>query len=204
VKSITTKVERFILGKDDYTTRHGERSATLQTSPSCFILRTTLCGNRFPSTILEMYSNKIATHCPKPTPKPDSGTSYIHYKRALWLHPARCPHDGKPVVAFVSRYSNLSEGRGCFKQHLNSWMYGDNKKYVFPNSSSSSPDDWLHGNLNPSLIYSRYIAIIGRSRWPSGLRRHELSSLALTLGSWVRVPLKAWMSVLCAVYSVCR
>jgi hypothetical protein len=34
---------------------------------------------------------------------------------------------------------------------------------------------------------------------PRGLR-HELSSPAQTLGSWVRIPLKAWMSV--CVYSV--
>jgi hypothetical protein len=33
-----------------------------------------------------------------------------------------------------------------------------------------------------------------RSQWPRGLR-HVLSSLALSLGSWVRIPLKAWMSV---------
>jgi hypothetical protein len=43
----------------------------------------------------------------------------------------------------------------------------------------------------------------------SGLRglRHELSSLAQTLGSWVRIPLKAWMSVCAFIlflcYSVC-
>jgi hypothetical protein len=34
----------------------------------------------------------------------------------------------------------------------------------------------------------------GRSQCPRGLR-HELSSLARTLGSWVRIPLEAWMSV---------
>jgi hypothetical protein len=38
-----------------------------------------------------------------------------------------------------------------------------------------------------------------QSQFPRGLR-HELSSLALTLGSWVRIPLKAWMSA--CVYSV--
>jgi hypothetical protein len=48
----------------------------------------------------------------------------------------------------------------------------------------------------------------GRSQWPRGLS-HELSSLARTLRSWVRIPLKAWMSVSCAFtlslcYSVCR
>jgi hypothetical protein len=39
-----------------------------------------------------------------------------------------------------------------------------------------------------------------RSQWPHGLR-HELSSLARTLGSWVRISLEAWISV--CIYSVC-
>jgi hypothetical protein len=38
-----------------------------------------------------------------------------------------------------------------------------------------------------------------RSQWPHGLR-HEMSSPAQTLGSWVRIPLEACMSV--CVYSV--
>jgi hypothetical protein len=33
-----------------------------------------------------------------------------------------------------------------------------------------------------------------RSQWPRALR-HELPSPARTLGSWVRIPLKAWISV---------
>jgi hypothetical protein len=38
------------------------------------------------------------------------------------------------------------------------------------------------------------------SQWPHGLR-HEMSSPDQTLGSWVRIPLEAWMSV--CVFSVC-
>jgi hypothetical protein len=38
-----------------------------------------------------------------------------------------------------------------------------------------------------------------RSRWPRGLR-YELSSLVLSLGSWVRIAIKVWMSV--CVYSM--
>jgi hypothetical protein len=38
-----------------------------------------------------------------------------------------------------------------------------------------------------------------RSQWPRGLR-HELSSPARQLGSWVRITFEAWMSV--CVYSV--
>jgi hypothetical protein len=46
-----------------------------------------------------------------------------------------------------------------------------------------------------SEVYSYFC----RSRWPRGLS-HVLSSLARTLGSWLRIPLKSWMSV--CVYSV--
>jgi hypothetical protein len=42
-------------------------------------------------------------------------------------------------------------------------------------------------------------ALMGRSLWQRRLR-HELSSPAQTLGSWVRILLEAWMSV--CVYSV--
>jgi hypothetical protein len=40
---------------------------------------------------------------------------------------------------------------------------------------------------------------ISPPQWPRGLR-HEPSSPGRTLGSWVRIPLEAWMSV--CVYSV--
>jgi hypothetical protein len=39
-----------------------------------------------------------------------------------------------------------------------------------------------------------------RSQWPRGLR-HEPSSPARTMGSWVRIPLDAWTSV--CIYSLC-
>jgi hypothetical protein len=38
-----------------------------------------------------------------------------------------------------------------------------------------------------------YYIQISRSQWPRGVR-HELSSFARTLGSWVRIPVEAWMS----------
>jgi hypothetical protein len=47
--------------------------------------------------------------------------------------------------------------------------------------------------------FRKAIAAIGRSQWPRDLR-HELTSLARTLRSRARIPLKAWMSV--CVYSV--
>jgi hypothetical protein len=46
---------------------------------------------------------------------------------------------------------------------------------------------------------------VSRTRWPRGLR-HEPSSLARSLRSWVRIPLEEWISVyafmLCLCYSV--
>jgi hypothetical protein len=57
------------------------------------------------------------------------------------------------------------------------------------------------------LHYSYIWQWVCRSRWPRGLR-HELPSLARMLRSWVRIPLKVWMSVcafiLCLCYPVCR
>jgi hypothetical protein len=41
-----------------------------------------------------------------------------------------------------------------------------------------------------------------RSQWPRG-PNHELFSLAWTLGSWVRIPLKAWMSVFAFILCMC-
>jgi hypothetical protein len=59
-----------------------------------------------------------------------------------------------------------------------------------------------------NMIVMNLIRTECRSKWPRYLR-NELSSLARTLGSWVRNPLKAWTSVLCAFnlclcFSVCR
>jgi hypothetical protein len=44
--------------------------------------------------------------------------------------------------------------------------------------------------------------IHSRSQWSRSIR-HEPSSLAQTLGSWARIPLKAWMSVLCGLFCLC-
>jgi hypothetical protein len=58
-----------------------------------------------------------------------------------------------------------------------SWDYFTEKKYCF----------WWS------------MCTMSRSQWPRGLR-HKMSSPAWTLGSWVRIPLEAWMFV--CVYSV--
>jgi hypothetical protein len=68
---------------------------------------------------------------------------------------------------------------------------------------STTNPTWPHPGLNPGPRGGKpatnrlsYGAV-----WPRGLR-HELSSLTRKLGSWVRIPLKAWLSVLVCVYSV--
>jgi hypothetical protein len=63
--------------------------------------------------------------------------------------------------------------------------------------------------LNQVTTYVEFgkiiIIILFLSQWPTGLT-HVLSSAARTLGSWIRVPLEAWMCVrvfLCCVV-LCR
>jgi hypothetical protein len=51
----------------------------------------------------------------------------------------------------------------------------------------------------PSLDLTTLAAVICRSQWPR-CPRHEMSSPTWILGSWVRIPLEAWMFV--CVYSV--
>jgi hypothetical protein len=55
----------------------------------------------------------------------------------------------------------------------------------------------MNNHLTYAPNFKSYDNIKCRSQWPRGLS-HELSSLARRLGSWVRIPPKVWMSVLCA------
>jgi hypothetical protein len=49
---------------------------------------------------------------------------------------------------------------------------------------------------NVKVQFSLYFSFSCRSQRPRGLR-HELSSFAPMLGSWVRIPLRAWMFGVC-------
>jgi hypothetical protein len=91
---------------------------------------------------------------------------------------------------------------GCMKHgiistrcQIMSWMNANNE-----------PPFCLKGhslNLYSRRSFSIYIAIcMCRSQGPCGLR-HELSSLARTLGSWVRIPLKAWMRLFYVCVVIC-
>jgi hypothetical protein len=72
--------------------------------------------------------------------------------------------------------------------------------------------DWSYGNFTVKTVIQKVkllfigpVLFICRPQWPSGLR-HLLSLAARKLGSWVRIPLQAWMCVrvfLCC-FILCR
>jgi hypothetical protein len=68
---------------------------------------------------------------------------------------------------------------------------------------SKEKENSLLSDVIPIVVMSRYMdpqEIRSRSQFPRGVR-HEVSSLARTLGSWVRIALKD-MDVRVSVYSV--
>jgi hypothetical protein len=52
----------------------------------------------------------------------------------------------------------------------------------------------LSAPMHVLFTFVLHITRLSRSQWPRGLR-HELSSLAQPLGSWIRIPLEVWISV---------
>jgi hypothetical protein len=87
---------------------------------------------------------------------------------------------GPAASSFMSHSIDLLRLNNIFKEIGTSWLN------IF---------SWLDERVLGVTINS-----LCRSQWPCGLR-YELSSLARTLGSWVRIPLKASVSV--CVYCVC-
>jgi hypothetical protein len=107
-------------------------------------------------------------------------------------------------IGIVSSYGLEAEVLGFnflrdkyFSLQLSAWIW-------VPNSLLSSGyrgrEAITHLPLLPRLRFLGPTTLPCRSRWPRDLR-HELSSLARIVGSWVRIPLKARMSV--CFYSVC-
>jgi hypothetical protein len=72
-------------------------------------------------------------------------------------------------------------------------------KFVEMNSIKLHSKTWFLGNIYKLYNIFTSWCLTGRSQWLRGLR-HEMSSLSRTLGLWVRIQLKTWMSV--CVYSV--
>jgi hypothetical protein len=125
---------------------------------------------------------------------------------ALWgVHQGESPQNA--VYGQLSKKSSLTWPRIICAKHLPEHGAEFNCATTM---KVSIPMFWT---LKPSgtcpyqaLNYNRYsvenkrgctptsLVVSCRSQWPLGLR-HEPSSSALTLGSWVRIPLGAWMSV---------
>jgi hypothetical protein len=101
----------------------------------------------------------------------------------------------------------MHKGRYRRRRRTRIVLYLLNKDQSSPSSSAAKSEQvpaFITSNRN-ILIWETnqrlgfYPIHTGRSRWSRGLR-HEPSSPAQTLGSWVPIPLNAWMSV--SVYSV--
>jgi hypothetical protein len=106
--------------------------------------------------------------------------------------------EGISWLELVMIWCNL----GCFSLIIQSNLF----KNCTCNLGSLQDGAFLEAKLWNYLQHDSYLKLrvvlnygIGRLQWPNG-QRHELSSLARTLGSWVRIPLKIWISV--CFYSV--
>jgi hypothetical protein len=91
--------------------------------------------------------------------------------------------------------SVLPYGRTVTESLLRSDREASLNSLDFQEAVSPKRELFLNSSLCLVLPFKR------RSRWPRGLR-HEPSSPARKLGSWVRIPLKEWMDVCVCVYSV--
>jgi hypothetical protein len=94
-------------------------------------------------------------------------------------------HDGHCSELIIERREHIQHDAHCSeliierREHIQQWT-------LFTSSSFRS-EIWFHQGS------------VGRSQWPRGLKP-KLSSLARTLGPWVRIPLEALMSL--CFYSV--
>jgi hypothetical protein len=110
-----------------------------------------------------------------------------------------------PTFALIGQCSWMREQTdGIWWQHFNEGSIKSDIKSI------------MVSQYFPKLVFFKQVCILFhlrhykhsytsyrcRPRWPRGLR-HELSSLARTLGSWVRISLKAWMSVFAFILRLC-
>jgi hypothetical protein len=85
----------------------------------------------------------------------------------------------------------LSERVSAFRTFILLNHFHDSKEMPFSKTQASF--------LRSFLVAESTVC---RSQWPRGLR-HEPSSPARTLGSWVQISLKAWMSVCAFILCLC-
>jgi hypothetical protein len=125
-----------------------------------------------------------------------------------------------PFVYFKSRYRQNREAEFIVK--VWKWEKGKpffrfRKKKIARNSIRICSYDSVNGQLYRDVwlkwrvqcqckvlvslkIFRKLSSYFIRSQWPRGLR-HELFSLAQTLGTWVSIPLEPWMSVcVCSLF----
>jgi hypothetical protein len=77
---------------------------------------------------------------------------------------------------------------------LTNHLYITHKNRAITSPYTASHGIHFYGSWTLKVIFLSYNSVLSRSQWPHGLR-HEPSSPAQTLGSWVRIPLEAYISV---------
>jgi hypothetical protein len=114
------------------------------------------------------------------------------FRRDMSPPPKGLKKETKQKLAWI-----IHQARLCFM--LVSWEVYSTLK--METTSSIETVGWLPTDWTESGFYSRHDAQT-RTQW-SRSRRHEPSSSTQALGSWVRIPLKAGISVcVCAVLCV--
>jgi hypothetical protein len=118
----------------------------------------------------------------------------------------RCFIRTKSVKFSVCLKHDVSVGSGDGDFHLSTQRHYRRLIYYYiillhisvvrPSSARKYINSYGYSTTTPNIMF-QWVPIIERQRG----QRLELSSLAQTLGSWVRFPLKAWMSV--CVYCLC-
>jgi hypothetical protein len=174
-------------------------SPKIQETPVCYLLHT--------GFLLAYCSDlKMETTCSSETSLGFQWTTQSYILEDRTLHNHRC----EKLKSYIAKY--ISE-----RKYLEQTLWREEKQFI---SNTSFP--YVTLSVNASTLYSalkndlttpqNYQIKISfsqhcRSQWSRGLRP-ALSSIARTLGSWVRIPLKAWMfvcaSILCLCCPVCR
>jgi hypothetical protein len=108
--------------------------------------------------------------------------------------------DGHLFLPSVKMFSKISEM--THNRTTASWIWNTSSRRLY---GRMSPRTFVTSYCNMQHDLCRLYLLRTyecRSQWPRGIRR-ELSSLARALGSWVRIPLKAWVSVCVHLFCVC-
>jgi hypothetical protein len=116
----------------------------------------------------------------------------IHFQRQRKRRPCTARLSNKRNWAFTKHTA-------VFSIFINTSISPRDKRFARQVYEFQQWSCWKNFQYSLSVVTCIIGCFESRSQWPRCLRR-ELSSLAQTLGKWVRIPLEAWMSV--SVYSV--